>query len=122
MVFNVGSGVPLTLQDIAGDVCAVLERDPDIQLSARHRIGDILSCYADLQRTRELLGYEPQVTFRDGMHELVAWLGDDVPPDRSEAVAAELKAMGLMLDDSGSSAEFSPVQPGGCSRPLVQTN
>jgi dTDP-L-rhamnose 4-epimerase len=99
MVFNVGSGVPLTLQDIAGDVCAVLERDPDIQLSARHRIGDILSCYADLQRTRELLGYEPQVTFRDGMHELVAWLGDDVPPDRSEAVAAELKAKGLMLDD-----------------------
>jgi dTDP-L-rhamnose 4-epimerase len=61
-------------------------------------VGDIRHCYADITRARELLGYEPAVSFEQGMSELVAWLREqERPADGVQQHAAELAARGLTL-------------------------
>jgi dTDP-L-rhamnose 4-epimerase len=96
--FNVGSGRPVTVREVAVTLARVLgvEREPDV--TGRYRVGDIRHCYADITRARAALGYEPQVDFESGMTELVAWLGEqDRPEDGVGRHAAELAARGLTL-------------------------
>jgi UDP-N-acetylglucosamine/UDP-N-acetyl-alpha-D-glucosaminouronate 4-epimerase len=38
------------------------------------RAGDIRHSHADIRRAKELLGYEPRVTFRDGLRRTFEWL------------------------------------------------
>lgn len=97
--FNVGSGVARTLEQVAECMCSVLDGCGRIEVTARHRIGDILSCYADLSRSRQELGYEPRVSFEDGIGELARSIGrETVAVDRSDGVEAELRDKGLLLN------------------------
>jgi dTDP-L-rhamnose 4-epimerase len=67
-------------------------------VTGKYRVGDIRHCFSDISLAREVLGYEPRVTFEQGMEELVAWLQEqDRPQDGVEAHAAELAARGLTL-------------------------
>lgn len=97
-VFNVGSGVALTLKEISDCMCSVLERENAVEVTARHRIGDILSCYADVSRSRQELGYRPLMSFEDGIRELAQSIGQLNVEDRSDAVEAELRHKGLLLN------------------------
>jgi dTDP-L-rhamnose 4-epimerase len=67
-------------------------------VTGRYRVGDIRHCFADISLAREVLGYEPKVTFDEGMQELVGWLQEqERPEDRVARHAAELAARGLTL-------------------------
>ncbi len=46
-------------------------------------------------RARELLGFEAQVPFADGMRELLVWLQDQEAVDRVDDATSELAARGL---------------------------
>jgi dTDP-L-rhamnose 4-epimerase len=76
-VFNVGSGEPRTILDVAHRLLAHLQR-PDLEpvVAARYRAGDVRHCYADIERARELLGYRPQVPFDEGLRDFAQWLAD----------------------------------------------
>lgn len=72
-VINLGRGEPTTLQDFiaaiedaAGKKATVVPRDtPD---------GEMRITYADVTKAQELLGYQPSVSVREGMANVVAWL------------------------------------------------
>ena len=96
--FNVGSGRSVTVSEIARSLAEVLGVDAEPKLTGRYRVGDIRHCFADISRARERLGYEPQVSFRAGLEELVAWLAEqERPEDSVEAHAAELAERGLAV-------------------------
>jgi dTDP-L-rhamnose 4-epimerase len=96
--FNVGSGRAVTVREVAQTLADVLGTDLEAQVVDRYRVGDIRHCFADISLAREVLGYEPRVTFEDGMQELVAWLQEqERPEDHVETHAAELAARGLTL-------------------------
>lgn len=96
--FNVGSGRAVTVREVAQTLAGVLGTELEAQVVDRYRVGDIRHCFADISLAREVLGYEPQVTFEDGMQELVAWLQEqERPEDHVETHAAELAARGLTL-------------------------
>ena len=97
-VFNVGSGIALTLKEVAECLCSILGRSGQIEITARHRIGDILSCYADLSRSREELGYQPRMSFEEGVRELTQTIDWDSVVDRSDSVEAELRHKGLLVN------------------------
>jgi dTDP-L-rhamnose 4-epimerase len=65
------------------------------RLSATSRSGDIRHCWADATKARALLGFEPEVSFDEGMRELVAWVREQEADDHSEAAHAELRLRGL---------------------------
>jgi dTDP-L-rhamnose 4-epimerase len=95
---NVGSGRAVTVREVASTLAEVLGTPVEPQVSGKFRVGDVRHCFADVSLAREVLGYEPAVTFEAGMAELVAWLQEqERPQDRVENHVAELAARGLAL-------------------------
>jgi len=95
-VFNIGSGSPITIADVArrlADALDVPHLEPDI--TGRCRIGDVRHCFADISAARAALGYRPRVRLEDGLIDLVAWLRTQHAVDRFSEASHELAARGL---------------------------
>lgn len=97
-VLNVGSGEAHTVLEVAAHLAEALGT-PRIrpEITGRYRVGDIRHCFADLTRTRAVLGWTPEVPFHEGLTELVGWLRGQVPRDRVGEASAELEARGLTV-------------------------
>lgn len=95
-VFNVGSGVCRTVQDVAAALAVAVGR-PEIrpEITGRCRVGDIRHCFPDISLIRETLGFEPRVELADGLAELAEWLSRQVAEDRVEQASRELACRGL---------------------------
>jgi len=97
-VFNVGSGRPQSVRDIAARLARVLGKERiEPEIVGKYRVGDIRHCFSDISKARRVLGYEPQVTLDDGMAELAAWLEGQAAVDRVSQASAELSARGLTV-------------------------
>jgi dTDP-L-rhamnose 4-epimerase len=97
-VFNVGSGSPVTVRQVADSIARVMGRtDLPPEISGRYRAGDIRHCFADISRATKILGYEPQVTFEEGLTELAAWLDGQAAVDRTAEAQAQLAERGLVV-------------------------
>jgi dTDP-L-rhamnose 4-epimerase len=97
-VFNVGSGQPCAVRDVAARLARVLGKEHiEPEIVGKYRVGDIRHCFSDIGKARRVLGYEPQVTLDDGMAELAAWLESQAAVDRVAQASAELSARGLTL-------------------------
>lgn len=95
---NVGSGTPVEVSEVASTLARVLGVDIAPRVTGRYRVGDIRNCFADISLAREAMGYEPRVSFEEGMADLVAWLqAQERPADGVERHAADLAARGLTL-------------------------
>ncbi len=96
--YNVGSGRPVTVSDVAERMARVLGReDLSAEITGRHRMGDIRHCFADIERARAELGYRPRVSLDDGIRGLAGWLRGRVADDRAEEAQRELTRRGLTL-------------------------
>jgi dTDP-L-rhamnose 4-epimerase len=97
-VLNVGSGRSFTVLEVAERLAEALGReDLAPEVTQRYRVGDIRHCFADISEARRLLGYEPDVSFEDGVAELATWLEGQIAQDRVGEASAELAARGLSL-------------------------
>jgi len=67
--FNVGSGTPRTVGDMALALAEAL-KGPLPVVTGHYRLGDVRHITADSSRVRGELGWNPQVEFNDGMAEL----------------------------------------------------
>lgn len=67
-------------------------------ISARYRRGDVRHCVADISRARELLGFEPNVQWEDGLTEVVEWARSSPSVDRTAQAEGELEGRGLLSD------------------------
>jgi dTDP-L-rhamnose 4-epimerase len=97
-VFNVGSGEPHTVRDIAAKLARVVGKEniqPDIL--GKYRVGDIRHCFADISKAQRVLGFTPQVRLDDGLVELSSWLASQAAVDRVAQASAELSARGLTV-------------------------
>jgi dTDP-L-rhamnose 4-epimerase len=97
-VFNIGSGTPYTVREIAERIAQVTgKRHLAPEITQKYRVGDIRHCYADIAKAKRVLGYEPQVSLDDGLAELAAWLEGQAAVDRVAQASAELTARGLAI-------------------------
>jgi UDP-glucose 4-epimerase len=70
---NIGSGYEITINELAREIASVLGY-PDAPVTHEApRPGDTLRLYADITRARQLLGFEPEVSLRDGLTRLREW-------------------------------------------------
>ncbi|HEY0824140.1 MAG TPA: SDR family NAD(P)-dependent oxidoreductase [Ramlibacter sp.] len=97
-VFNIGSGQPRTVREIAAKLAKVVGKE-NIQpeILGKYRVGDIRHCYADISKAQRVLGYAPQVRLEDGLVELSSWLASQAAVDRVAQASAELSARGLTV-------------------------
>lgn len=97
-VFNVGSGNAYTINEIAGKLSEILNKEyiaPEI--SGKYRVGDIRHCFADISKTSALLGYEPKVSLEMGLVELAEWLEGQTAEDKVSEARNELAVRGLTV-------------------------
>jgi dTDP-L-rhamnose 4-epimerase len=96
-VLNIGSGQSRTIQSVACDLARVMGR-PQIspEITGRYRAGDIRHCFADIDKSSALLGFQPQIAFEDGLDELARYLADQIAEDRAENATQELLRRGLV--------------------------
>ena len=80
---NVGTGLPVTLEEAGLEMFRQLGAEPKINRSSKFRSGDIHHAVADTGLTKELLGFVPSTTFGDGLQRFVAWANDREPIDRT---------------------------------------
>jgi dTDP-L-rhamnose 4-epimerase len=73
-VFNVGTGRPISVLQVAELVGRELGWTGGFEILRKFRAGDIRHCFADITRIREAIGYEPRYRFEDGVRELVNWV------------------------------------------------
>lgn len=67
--FNVGSGTPRTVGEMATALAAAL-RGPQPMVTGQYRLGDVRHITADSSRLRSALAWQPNIEFNDGMAEL----------------------------------------------------
>ncbi len=97
---NVGTGDAMSVFDVAATLIQEMGADKqgmEPQVLGKFRPGDTRDCYPDISRARRLLGYEPQVGFRQGAKELVSWVREQQGKveDRFEQAQRELRDRGL---------------------------
>jgi dTDP-L-rhamnose 4-epimerase len=96
-VFNIGSGQSRTILSVAQDLARVMGRaELAPMITAKYRAGDIRHCFADLEKSRSLLDFEPRVAFDDGLEELAHYLADQIADDQAEKATDELLQRGLV--------------------------
>ena len=90
-VFNVGSGQPLSVLQVANALARELGWKGGLEITQKFRAGDIRHCFADISRIQTLLGYSPKVRFEDGVGELVRWVSQQ--HEVEDAVAEATKQL-----------------------------
>ncbi|MDP9169909.1 MAG: SDR family NAD(P)-dependent oxidoreductase [Acidobacteriota bacterium] len=95
---NISSGTPITIKAVAERTIRAIGGngiEPDI--TGKYRVGDIRHCFADISLARQVLGWEPQVTFEQGLADLARWLEGQTAVDYGANARAELSSRGLMV-------------------------
>jgi UDP-glucose 4-epimerase len=69
-VFNIATGQPTSVNDVAEMIGEILDR-PVEREHLPPRAGDVRDSWADVTAAREVLGWEPAVSMRDGLRQTV---------------------------------------------------
>jgi dTDP-L-rhamnose 4-epimerase len=93
---NVGACRPHTLTELGELLAREIGVSWRPEITRSFRAGDIRHCTADTTQLEKTLSFSPQIHFRDGVRDLVAWVRTQSPKDRVDRAVQELKERGLI--------------------------
>ena len=73
VVFNIGSGVETSLNQLADALLAVMGSKLRPEYGPVRKVNAVPRRLASIEAARKILGYRPQVSLEDGLRSLVAW-------------------------------------------------
>ncbi len=94
--FNVGTGKQRTILEVAKILASSLGKDIKPEISGRFRKGDVRHCFAGIKKIKRKLGFEAEVSFSDGIRDLIRWSKRAEAKDYFEKAEGELKSRGLI--------------------------
>ena len=95
-VFNVGTEVATDVITVATELSNNYGIQVPITISGNYRLGDIRHNYADITKARQLLGFEPKISFKEGLKQFTDWVNtQEVEEDKYQKSIDEMKAKGL---------------------------
>ncbi len=96
-IFNVGSGVGTTVNEVVSALFAGLGREVPTRVSGNYRLGDIRHNIADTSKMSRQLGFTPAVSFRDGVAAFTRWvLTEPVEQDSYQRSLDEMAERNLL--------------------------
>ena len=95
-IFNVGSGKPVSILEIAETLISLLGKKLKPEVTYKFRKGDVRHCYADITKIKVLLGFKPEVTLKKGLKKLMEWAEKAEAVDEFVKAEKELKKRGLV--------------------------
>lgn len=96
-VFNVGLGKAIDVLTVANTLVKEYSSTSQIITTGNYRLGDIRDNYADLTKIKVKLGFEPRVSFKEGISRFTQWVNkQEIMEDKYEKSIQEMKEKGLM--------------------------
>lgn len=93
--FNVGSGKPVSIRHVAEVVLKLYGSSLKPEITGKFRTFDIRHCYADISKLKKLLGWEPSISFEEGLKEVFEWSKNETAIDKVDDANQELRNRGL---------------------------
>ncbi len=94
-VFNVGSGKPISIKEVAQVIIDLNQSHLQPEITGRVRKLDVRHCFADIGKIKKLLGWQPKVGFSTGMKELIKWGKSEKAVDKTDFALKELAKRSL---------------------------
>jgi dTDP-L-rhamnose 4-epimerase len=95
---NISSGQAMTVLEVAErTITAIGHSGLEPERTGKYRAGDIRHCFADISLAKEVLGWEPRVSFEKGLEDLANWLEGQTAVDRAVDARMELAIRGLVI-------------------------
>ncbi len=95
-IFNVGSSNPLKIKEIAFSLANLLGKNIEPDIVGKFRKGDVRHCYADITKIKKIIGWEPKISFEEGMVDLINWSKTVEAVDKFDLAVKEMKEKGLI--------------------------
>ncbi|MFB4348232.1 NAD-dependent epimerase/dehydratase family protein [Microbacterium sp. CR_7] len=96
-IFNVGSGVATTVNEVVEALFSAFGREVPTRISGNYRLGDIRHNVADTSHLADRLGFTPRVGFREGVAAFVEWvLSEPVEEDQYQRSLDEMAQRNLL--------------------------
>lgn len=73
-IINIGSGKPVTIKKVAEELINLSGKNLTPEINFVFRKGDVRHCFANISKAKILLGWEPKVSFNDGIKEMYDWV------------------------------------------------
>ena len=96
-ILNVGSGVATTVNTVVAELMRAYGREVPVEITGNFRLGDIRHNVADLTRVSKALGFEPQVSFREGVEAFARWVQEQELVDGGYEASLEEMRRKLLL-------------------------
>lgn len=93
--FNVGSGIPITIRNVAEVVLKLNSSVIKPQVTGKFRSFDVRHCYADVSKLKLLVEWKPIISFEEGMREVYEWSKSEEATDLVDKAMTELEKRGL---------------------------
>jgi len=93
---NVATGRRVRVAELATRLAHALGIELDPEIPGEARAGDIRHCFADVNKARDLLGFEARRPLADGLPELAEWVAAQHVYERGDKAVSELRARGLV--------------------------
>jgi len=95
-IFNVGSGSPISILNLANTLIEVFQLHIKSQILNQFRKGDIRHCFADITKIQRKLGFQPKIRLETGIQDLIDWVNAHSSiKDNFQTVESELEKRGL---------------------------
>ena len=95
---NVGSGHSTSVMTVAEEIKSFFKSESKITTTGKFRMGDIRHNKADLNLVEKVLGFEPAISFKQGLSNFLGWASLQEHEDAASYLrsVAELSSKGLM--------------------------
>jgi len=78
-VFNIGSGIELSILDVAGGILTVLDKPDSLVARVADRPGHVMRHAVKTDKIRSVLGWKAEVDFETGLRETAEWYENNRP-------------------------------------------
>lgn len=95
-IFNIGSGVPTSIKEIAQILAKLLGKKISPKITGEYRVNDIRCCYADITKVKKTLKWAPKVSLVKGLKELIEWSHDEKAVDMFDLSEKKMKEKNLI--------------------------
>lgn len=73
-VFNVGSGLPVSIKDVISSVCEITGKGHPQFGKVHYRPSENMSLYADIKKIKSVTGWSPMVSLEAGLVSTIKWI------------------------------------------------
>ena len=70
---DIGTGVPLTVEEVAEKIIEITKSKSNLEYCNKFRLGDVRKAYADISQANQVLGFEPATKIIQGLESFMNW-------------------------------------------------